>query len=39
MGMETGRVRWGQAYEVSKTELRFEVRMENRKEMDTKQGS
>ena len=33
------RVREGQAYGVPRTELRFEVRMENRKEMDTKQGS
>ena len=31
-----GRVGQGQAYGVPKMELRFEVRMENRKVMDTK---
>ena len=35
----SGRVRQGQAYGVLKMEFRFEVRMENRKEMDMKQGS
>ena len=35
-GHGTGRVRQGWAYGVLKTELRFEVRMENRKVMDTK---
>ena len=34
-----GRVRQGQAYGVPKVESRFEVRMENRKVMDTKQRS
>ena len=38
-GHGTGRVGEGQAYGVPETELRFEVRMENRKEMDMKQGS
>ena len=38
-GHGTGRVGQGRAYGVPKTELRFEVRMENRKVMDTKQGS
>ena len=37
-GHGMGRVRQGRAYEVLKTELRFEVIMENRKEMDMKQG-
>ena len=32
----TGRVKEGRAYGVPKMELRFEVRMENRKVMDTK---
>ena len=35
----TGRVGQGWAYGVPEMELRFEVRMENRKEMDMKQGS
>ena len=35
-GHGTGRVRQGRAYGVLKTELRFEVRMDNRKVMDTK---
>ena len=35
-GHGTGRVRQGQTYGVPKLELRFEVRMENRKVMDTK---
>ena len=34
--METGRGGEGGAYGVPKLELRFEVRMENRKVMDTK---
>ena len=34
----TGRVGGG-VYGVPEMEFRFEVRMENRKEMDTKQGS
>ena len=34
-----GRVGEGRAYGVPEMEFRFEVRMENRKEMDTKQGS
>ena len=32
----TGRVRQGRVYGILKTELRFEVRMENRKVMYTK---
>ena len=35
-GYGTGRVRQCQAYRVLKMELRFEVRMENRKVMDAK---
>ena len=35
-GYGMGRVGQGQAYRVLKLELRFEVRMENRKVMDTK---
>ena len=35
-GHGMGRVREGQAYGVLKMELRFEVRMENRKVMDMK---